>query len=226
MVIEHFLALGDARSPRCLVASLRCASDSGSVASAANLLERLFAGIRRGGTATGATRTGSARVRLDGESGVIRPSDRFLGDGLKMSFNALQILALVQHLLVLRLTGDHTRQRKNSDGDHDQQTDDHAEGIKEMGVLLAHVWIRVERLINRRRSIDHPGRLRLSPWNAVQSAASMCRSSSTDDAWTAPCPSPWAPFPTAPKRCHTRLRSSAALACGKRLPGLSGCESL
>ena len=79
-----------------------------------------------------------------------------------MSFNALQVLALLQYLLVLRLTGDYPRQGENSDGDHDQQTDDHAEDVKEVGVLLAHVWIRVERLVNRRRSIDQPGELRPS----------------------------------------------------------------
>src|SRR4051812_47037574 len=77
-----------------------------------------------------------------------------------MGFDALQVRSFLHHLLVLRLAGDDPRQGENSDCDYNQQADDHAESIEKMGVLLAHIWIRVERLVNRRGSIDHPGKLR------------------------------------------------------------------
>ena len=74
------------------------------------------------------------------------PATASLATGSRCAATLFEVLAFPEHLLVLGLAGDHTRQRKNSDGDHNQQANDHTEGIEEMGVLLAHVWIRVERL--------------------------------------------------------------------------------
>src|SRR5689334_4495840 len=133
MVIEHFLTLRDARAPCSLVACLRRASDSSPVASAANLSEGFLSGLRRGGTATGAASCAlGTRVGLDGQGGVVRTRYRFLANRLQAGINALQILGFFQDLLVLGLAGDDTRQGKNSDCNHNQQTDDHTEGIKEM----------------------------------------------------------------------------------------------
>src|SRR3982074_1333994 len=145
MVVENFLSLGNARRPGGLVAGLGGTGDAGSMACAAHLLEGLVTRLRCGGATGAASLTGS-RIRLDGQSGVVLASDGLLGDRLQVCFNAPQILFFLQYLLVLGLAGDYARQGKYADGDHDQQTDDHAEDVKEVGVLLAHVWIRVERL--------------------------------------------------------------------------------
>src|ERR1700730_4580152 len=145
MVIENFLALGNAGRPRGLVAGLRGTGNAGSVACAAHLLEGLVTRLRCGGATGAASLTGS-RIRLDGQSGIVLAGDGLLGDRLQMCFNAIQVLFFLQDLLVLGLAGDYARQGKYSDGDQDQQTDDNAEDVKEVGVLLAHVWIRVERL--------------------------------------------------------------------------------
>ena len=145
VVIENFLALGNAGSPRSLVAGLRGTGNPGSMACTAHLLEGLVTRFRKGRTTRAACLT-SSRIGLDGKSGVVLASDGFLGDRPQVGFDTLEVLALLQYLLVLGLAGNDPRQRKNTDGNYDQQTDDHAEGVKEVGILLAHVWIRVERL--------------------------------------------------------------------------------
>src|SRR3977135_2011987 len=145
MVVENFLALGNARRPGGLVAGLGGTGNAGSVACAAHLLEGLVTRLGCGGATGAASLTGSP-IRPDCPSGGVLASDGLLGDRLEACFNALQVLFFLQYLLVLGLAGDYARQGKYSDGDHDQQTDDHAEDVKEVGVLLAHVWIRLERL--------------------------------------------------------------------------------
>src|SRR5437868_13382839 len=83
MVVQHILTLGDARTPGSLVACLRSASDTGTVARTANLRECLAAVLRRCGTTAGtASSTGRTGIGLDGEGDIVGPGDRFLGKWL------------------------------------------------------------------------------------------------------------------------------------------------
>ena len=78
-------------------------------------------------------------------------------EGLNAIIDALQILSLLQHVLILRVTRDDACKGENQDCDRHQDADHQAEGIDEMGVLLAHnyrprVVLESSRIITTRRA--------------------------------------------------------------------------
>lgn len=103
MLVQQILSLGDARCPRGMITRLGRAGEAGAVTYAAGLLEDCRAILRYSGRAAG--RSG-ARIRLDRKLRIVLPGDRFMRERLNASGDALQVLCLDQHLLLLRVTCD------------------------------------------------------------------------------------------------------------------------
>jgi len=106
MLVQHILPLGDARCPRGMITRLGRAGKTGAVTCAAGLLENCRPVLWYSGCAAG--RSGG-RIRLDRKLRIVLPGDRFMRERLNASGDALQVLCLDQHLLLLRVTCDIAR---------------------------------------------------------------------------------------------------------------------
>src|ERR1700722_15233089 len=135
MMVESRLALGDARPPGGLVPALGRTGDAGAMAGAAHLIEHLGAILQGRGDRGG---SGSPRVTLYGEGGVVMTGDRHLARCLEARGDVAAVVALFEDLPVLGLARHHAGKREDADGNGRQQADYHAEYVEEVGILFAH----------------------------------------------------------------------------------------
>jgi hypothetical protein len=79
-------------------------------------------------------RAAARRCRGDGERAVVLPSDRLAGERRRVLPNLLLQERIVAHVTQLILASEPARKREQADGEGDQDPEDDAEGIEEMGI--------------------------------------------------------------------------------------------
>src|SRR5262249_53291267 len=134
VLVQDRVALGDARAPGPLVARLRGAADAGAMARLAGLLIELVAVLRRGRPPGGARR--GRGVDLPGW--IVLAGHRDSREGLHPLADAFEIVPFHEHLPFLGFAGDDPRQGEQRERDRHQNSDNQAEYVEKVGVLLAH----------------------------------------------------------------------------------------
>src|SRR4029077_10006456 len=78
-------------------------------------------------------------LTLDRQRGVVLAGNRLLVWRLQACRHGLAVVRLLHHLLVLRAAGDDAGEREDAGRYQDEQPEQQAEDIDEVGVLFAHV---------------------------------------------------------------------------------------
>src|SRR5216684_3152528 len=119
MRVKCFLALGDSRSPRRMIAYFRRAIDTQRMTSRTDFGERLFAGgrhVRRSSIALGR-----------GQRGIVVTRNGDMSERRYVSLNVFEAHRLQQHFLFLSGRADHPGKREQEDRNRDEDTEYQAE---------------------------------------------------------------------------------------------------